>query len=316
MGSHSQPEGSAWAAYLASPSSSAMSPMPSAEKASQWVPPSHKVSPCCLNPSMSTHVEPQCSLCALMGAQHALASCLCMPHRRARPAVQAVGTSEGLAAATSGRGMGQAAGDKPQQLQDHYRFDSASSYYNFPLGSRPATEFMPPAPITTGAVPVLSAPHAPLAPRARPWLAEAPEASSLGTPLSSGKAEMPVVCREAARTAWPAIAGSAGMAGKSSPELHQRSDSMQEQPALQGMRLSYKLGDAGPQQLAGSSLRGGVQHMLGGEATSPGLQAAVRSGCVHLVVDALTFKVRPAAAPTAFMSLFPLPVLQVLGTAP
>ena len=198
--------------------------------------------------------------------------------------------------------MGQAAGDKPQQLQDHYRFDSASSYYNFPSGFRPApsatsglslaTEFMPPAPITTGAVPVLSAAHAS---RARAWPAEAPEGSGLGAPLSGGKAEMPVVCREAARTAWPAIAGSAGMAGKASPERHPRSGSMQEQPALHGMRLSYKLGDAGPQQLAGSSLRGGVQNMLGGEATSPGLQAAVRSGCVHLVVDALTFKVRPWA---------------------
>ena len=53
MGSHSQPEGSAWAAYLASPSSSAMSPMPSAEKASHWVCPSHKVSSCSLKPSVS-----------------------------------------------------------------------------------------------------------------------------------------------------------------------------------------------------------------------------------------------------------------------
>ena len=212
--------------------------------------------------------------------------------------------------------MGQAAGDKPQQLQDHYRFDSASSYYNFPSGFRSApsatsglslaTEFMPPAPITTGAVPVLSAAHAS---RARAWPAEAPEGSGLGAPLSGGKAEMPVVCREAARTAWPAIAGSAGMAGKTSPERHPRSGSMQEQPALHGMRLSYKLGDAGPQQLAGSSLRGGVQNMLGGEATSPGLQAAVRSGCVHLVVDALTFKVRP----WAYVSLSRLPLLQVAG---
>ena len=50
MGSHSQPEGSAWAAYLASPSSSAMSPMPSAEKASQWVSSGHKVSSCSLHP--------------------------------------------------------------------------------------------------------------------------------------------------------------------------------------------------------------------------------------------------------------------------
>ena len=237
--------------------------------------------------------------------------------------MQAVGAKESPAGATAGRSMGQAAGDKPQQLQDHYRFDSASSYYNFPSGSRPApsatsglslaTEFMPPAPITTGAVPVLSAAHAP---RARAWPAEAPEGSGLGAPLSSGKAEMPVVCREAARTAWPAIAGSVDMTGKASPELHPRAGSMQEQPALHGMRLSYKLGDAGPQQLAGSSLRGGVQNMLGGEATSPGLQAAVRSGCVHLVVDALTFKVQPAAAPTAYMSLYPLPLLQVLGSAP
>ena len=57
------------------------------------------------------------------------------------------------------------------------------------------------------------------------------------------------------------------------------------------MRMSTKLGDAGPQQLAGSSLREGVQQMLGGEGTTPGLQASVRPGCVHVVVDALTFKV-------------------------
>jgi hypothetical protein len=56
--------------------------------------------------------------------------------------------------------------------------------------------------------------------------------------------------------------------------------------------VSSKLRDVGPEQLATSEgLREGVQRMLGGEATTPGMQATVRPGCVHLVVDALTFKV-------------------------
>lgn len=105
---------------------------------------------------------------------------------------------------------------------------------------------------------------------------------------------MSQVCQEAARAAWPAIAGTAGKAGP--PEL-QRTDSARGEPAFQGMRLSAKLGDAGPQQLAGSSLREGVQRMLGGEGSTPGLQASLRPGCVHLVVDALTFWVRPNTSP-------------------
>ena len=99
------------------------------------------------------------------------------------------------------------------------------------------------------------------------------------------------VCQEAARAAWPTIAG-AGAPGKAGPEL-QRTDSARGEPAFQGMRLSAKLGDAGPQELAGSALREGMQRMLGGEGSTPGLQASVRPGCVHLVVDTLTFWVRP-----------------------
>lgn len=98
------------------------------------------------------------------------------------------------------------------------------------------------------------------------------------------------VCKEAARAAWPAIAGTPG---KPEPELAQRSDSARGEQALYALRVSSKLRDVGPEQLATSEgLREGVQRMLGGEATTPGLQAAVRPGCVHLVVDALTFKVR------------------------
>ena len=99
------------------------------------------------------------------------------------------------------------------------------------------------------------------------------------------------VCQEAARAAWPAIAG-AGAAGKAAQELP-RTDSARGEPAFQGMRLSAKLGDAGPQEMAGSALREGMQRMLGGEGGTPGLQASMRPGCVHLVVDALTFWVQP-----------------------
>ena len=98
------------------------------------------------------------------------------------------------------------------------------------------------------------------------------------------------MCKEAARTAWPAIAGAPGKGG--GQEL-QRTDSARGEPAFQGVRVSAKLGDAGPLQLAGGGLREGVQRMLGGEGSTPGLQASVRPGCVHLVVDALTFWVRP-----------------------
>ena len=99
------------------------------------------------------------------------------------------------------------------------------------------------------------------------------------------------VCQEAARAAWPAIAGALGKAGP--PEL-QRTDSARGEPAFQSMRLSAKLGDAGPQHLVGAGLREGVQRMLGGEGSTPGIQASVRPGCTHLVVDALTFWVRPS----------------------
>ena len=97
------------------------------------------------------------------------------------------------------------------------------------------------------------------------------------------------VCKEAAQAAWPVIAGTLG---KPKPELAQRSDSARGEQALYALRVSSKLRDVGPEQLATSEgLREGVQRMLGGEATTPGLHAAVRPGCVHLVVDALTFKV-------------------------
>ena len=103
--------------------------------------------------------------------------------------------------------MAQPAREPAEQLHGHYRFDSASSYYNFPvrppaltsasasLGLALAPEFMPPAPITTGAAPVLSGPQLsrpqlPLPPvQRRP----APE-SDLGAPPEGTKAEMPAVC--------------------------------------------------------------------------------------------------------------------------
>ncbi len=112
----------------------------------------------------------------------------------------------------------------------------------------------------------------------------------LSAAMSDEQPALVQVCQEAARAAWPAIAGAPGKAGP--PEL-QRTDSARGEPAFQSMRLSAKLGDAGPQQLAGASLREGMQRMLGGEGSTPGLQASVRPGCTHLVVDALTFWVRP-----------------------
>lgn len=44
IGSYSLPESSAWAAYLSSPASTAMSPVPSTDKPSQWQAPSQQVS--------------------------------------------------------------------------------------------------------------------------------------------------------------------------------------------------------------------------------------------------------------------------------
>ena len=47
IGSHSLPESSAWAAYLSSPASTAMSPVPSTDKPSQWQALSQQVSSPC-----------------------------------------------------------------------------------------------------------------------------------------------------------------------------------------------------------------------------------------------------------------------------
>ena len=120
-------------------------------------------------------------------------------------AAQASAVSEGPA--VTGRSVAQPAREPAQQLHGHYCFDSASSYYSFParppaptsasasVGLVLAPEFMPPAPITTGAAPVLSGPQLsrpqlPLPPVQRRY---APE-SELGAPPESTKAEMPPVC--------------------------------------------------------------------------------------------------------------------------
>ena len=98
-------------------------------------------------------------------------------------------------ATSPSRSGGQLPREPPQQLHGQYRFDSASSYYNFPqrpaasISAGLATEFMPPAPITTGAVPVLSGAQIPLPPMRRPVVE-----ADLGAPSSSAKVEMPTVC--------------------------------------------------------------------------------------------------------------------------
>ena len=107
---------------------------------------------------------------------------------------QASGASKGGLSSSPSRSGGQQPREAPQQLHGQYRFDSASSYYNFPqrvpapISAGLATEFMPPAPITTGAVPVLSGSHI-LLPPMRRTAAEA----DLGAPSSSAKVEMPTV---------------------------------------------------------------------------------------------------------------------------
>jgi hypothetical protein len=60
---------------------------------------------------------------------------------------------------------------------------------------------------------------------------------------------------------------------------------------LQGMRVSAKLESAGPQDLTGRSLRPDLEGALGGEGKVARLEAAIRPGCVHLVVDALVLQV-------------------------
>ncbi len=112
-------------------------------------------------------------------------------------ALQTSGVSKGGLATSPSRSGGQPQREPPQQLHGQYRFDSASSYYNFPqraaaapISSGLTTEFMPPAPITTGAVPVLGASQIPLPPPMRRATAEA----DLGAPQGSVKVEMPTVC--------------------------------------------------------------------------------------------------------------------------
>lgn len=111
--------------------------------------------------------------------------------------MQASGISEGPVAISPSRSGGQLAREPPQQLHGQYRFDSASSYYNFPqrtagtsisAGLSISTEFMPPAPITTGGAPILSGPQIPFPPMRRPVMEPEP-----GAPPSSSKVEMPMV---------------------------------------------------------------------------------------------------------------------------
>ena len=111
--------------------------------------------------------------------------------------LQTSGVSKGGLATSPSRSGGQPQREPPQQLHGQYRFDSASSYYNFPqraaaapISSGLSTEFMPPAPITTGAVAVLGASQIPLPPPMRRAAAEA----DLGAPQGSVKVEMPTVC--------------------------------------------------------------------------------------------------------------------------
>lgn len=294
IGGQSMPEGSAWAAYLASPCSSVMSPMPSADKHNQWQSPGQLVTG--LTTHLADHHALLIPLPALLpvsahrGEVAIQQSKYFFQQPRMMDSVQAGGMSECLTATSPGRSGSLARRDGPQQLHSHYRFDSASSDYNFPSASLGiATEFMPPAPITTGATPILAGPQIPpLGGMRRPLPPAEPEP---GAPPGSVKAEMPPVCKEAARAAWPVISGALSKPGREA--LLRRSDSARgaEPAPLHTARVSTKLGNAGLGQLAGAGLREGVQRMLGGEGAAPGLQASVRPGCVHLVVDALVFKV-------------------------
>lgn len=109
--------------------------------------------------------------------------------------VQTSGVSKGPMTTSPSRSGGQLPREPSQQLHGQYRFDSASSYYDFPqrpaVASVPlglATEFMPPAPITTGAVPVLGGPQIPLPPMRRNVVE-----ADMSAPPSSNKVEMPSV---------------------------------------------------------------------------------------------------------------------------
>ncbi|CAL8463580.1 g3114 [Coccomyxa elongata] len=62
----------------------------------------------------------------------------------------------------------------------------------------------------------------------------------------------------------------------------------------QHVRVSTKLESAGAEDIAGRALRSDLEGVLGGEGNVPRLEAAVRPGCVHLVVDALVLQTSQA----------------------
>jgi hypothetical protein len=112
-----------------------------------------------------------------------------------------------------------------------------------------------------------------------------PHSSAAGVPLGSAAG---------AQAAWPPLMGEAPPAASAGAAA--ASDCAGHQGPPQMMRVSIKLQSAGPKDLGGQGLRRDLQEAFGGHENVPHLEASVRPGCVHLIVDALSLEVRGPAS--------------------
>lgn len=190
---------------------------------------------------------------------------------------QVVGGSVTAPALTSGDTAGAGPNDTAQMLST-WRTDSGASFSTLPLPYSSAPERdEPPVERTPSPSAMLAAAPAQRAGAAA--VADAPELPA--APAGALPAEMPPASAAAAQAAWAEEAGSPRRPAPAGPA----------DARLQGMRVSAKLESAGPQDLTGRSLRPDLEGALGGEGKVARLEAAIRPGCVHLVVDALVLQV-------------------------
>lgn len=115
-------------------------------------------------------------------------------------------------------------------------------------------------------------------------------------PPTAIKATMSPGSMAAAQAAWPTLVaethgGTVGCAAATAVSTAQQMAVPGSTPEpLHLVRASIKLQSAGPGNLS-RGLRQDLQESLGGEQNVPHLEASVRPGCVHLIVDALRLEV-------------------------
>lgn len=101
-------------------------------------------------------------------------------------------------------------------------------------------------------------------------------------PLAAPPSDMPPEHAAMPQAAWPPLAAAEDACSPCSSPAG---------AGAQHVRVSTKLESAGAEDIAGRALRSDLEGVLGGEGNIQRLEAAVRPGCVHLVVDALVLQV-------------------------